>query len=240
MKNIFIIFGIILGVLWSDFNTLKAQNEQQTSITNKFFIGGLFSLFNKNYGANSSLRMNPNPRIFVIDPLGNNIIVTQRKSNSFSFFNSPYIGVKLNSRASIGLSTNIEIFRERHLTSDYSRLILSTNTFGLGLFYRKNYSISNKLTLFFQPNINYDRRTISTSFNNSKLLESVWNDFTISANVGAKYTFNHKWSFITNVSLIQYSFQSLNNPLDEVRQFNHLVNYDLNLEGLSIGLERSF
>lgn len=235
MKNIIIIFSLLVGGIWSNIHNVSAQTEENSNLTTKFFLGGSLALNNTaSEGVTSST-------IFI--PVTNfnfNIITEASPLNNFSFGASPYFGIRLSPKKSIGVLTNFQYTRNKFLTSE-DEILFSTNVrYGFGLFFRNDFRINDKLIFFFQPTISYDREEARNSLDGIDNFDNERRSFSAFAYIGARYAFNERWSLITNISTGGYQFQVVDELFFNRRTNIHTVSANLSLERISFGLERFF
>jgi len=238
MEKTLLILCLTFGFLINNSHYLNAQDEQSSSISNKLFLGGTVVISNADFES-------PGSRISVFT--SNNNFVNGEQIGESQFNISPYLGLKLNERASLGISTFLVHVKSNYFdqfanSSTEENFSTRTLTIGAGLFYRYDFSINRKLTFFVQPSINYSKWTFN-------LLEQSNSEQITKADIiglqpflGARVSLFKKWNVIATIFSFGYQYQSFN-PVTEnnSRKTNfHIVNLDLSLRQISIGIERSF
>ena len=235
MKNIFLISGLILGILVGGSFALNAQSDEQTSINRKIFIGGFLDFSNQNFTQNIAFRQ------LSFGQIGNFTLPLLEQTHFFEFNASPYFGKRINPKASLGLLTNFRLQRSKFLSMPENKTQReNSTTVGLGFFYRNDFKVNKKLFFYFQPSFDYSLETVHITEDDVKLPTVLLHTFRASATLGARFSFNDKWSLISNVSALSYSLVILDDQITGINNHRHLIDLNANFSNISFGLERSF
>jgi len=238
MKNFIRILCFSLGIFFLLSQNLLAQNEESATVSKKYFLGGTLSL--QNLETENDLQSS-----FFAQTQNGTVLITGESTSDFGISVSPCVGFQLNHRASLGLSTLFS--RGRNTITDAgpnsSNYTINNTELGVGVFYRFDIEINSRLLFFIQPSVNYTKEISTTNLDGEKNPNFNTDILSASVSFGAKLKLNDKWNFISSVSAGGYSYQSHeteNGLLNELKVSNHVINFDIVLSSIAIGIERSF
>ena len=230
-------FRLLLFILSLSSYTLSAQESNETSNENKYFVGGSF-FFNTNDGGGNTFTYQLRNLPF-ITPLGGT------RNTVFSV--SPYIAKQHNEQWAYGVGIDFSLNRVSGITSLINNEIITSNLTRTGYsfytFARYTSSNDHKLKFYIQPSLGINRINSNTEYEDSSISDSPGLNTTqgfLTTGFGLQYNVTDRFRLLANLGDFSAVLGRLSNDEGDFSESFNSVGLNFGTESLRIGGEFQF
>ncbi|NHE59903.1 outer membrane beta-barrel protein [Cyclobacterium plantarum] len=123
-------------------------------------------------------------------------VIAQSNNSNFSIHLNPNLGFFVSESAAIGLIPQINFSRSTSTNVNGGKSTTNSLSGGMGVFYRKYFTVAENFSLFFEPRAVYTGAIIR---------DDGFNNFSLSISPGAAYRISSKWMVEATLGGLLYS-----------------------------------